>query len=133
MGTPLDRQTVLVIDDTEVIRSLLSETLTEKGYKVKCAPNAHTGIELATQLRPALIFCDTYMPDLDGFETVRRIKETLPDAVVVITNSMLTGESQCESEREFDYLLNKPFTLDELWSILGDVEKALGKKTSDAK
>lgn len=130
MDERLDQQIVLVIDDTEVVRSLLTEALTEKGYTVKSASNAHSGIEMATQLRPALVFCDTYMPDLDGFETTRRIRKALPGAVVVMTNSMMSGESESESERAFDYLLNKPFGLDELWSVLEEIQTTLQNRSS---
>jgi CheY-like chemotaxis protein len=130
MDKKLNTQLILVIDDTEVVRSLLSEALTDKGYTVKSAPDAHTGIELATQLRPGMVFCDTYMPDLDGFEAVRRIRKALPDAVVVMTNSMMSGDSEPESERAFDYLLNKPFGLDELWNVLKKIEATFIERKS---
>jgi CheY-like chemotaxis protein len=109
----------LIIDDTEVIRSLLSEALADRGYEVQTAPNAVTGIEMATQMRPGLVFCDTYMPDLDGFETIRRIRKFMPEAVVVMTNSLPNpDEEKPRQERQYDYLLNKPFGLEELWGVL---------------
>lgn len=117
----------LIIDDTEVVRSLLTEALSDKGYNVKTACNASTGIELATQLRPALVFCDTYMPDLDGFETIKRIRQALPGTIVVMTNSLPTDSDE-DTEGGADYLLNKPFGLDELWSVLDQVSEQLSKR-----
>ncbi|MBN4076289.1 response regulator [Gemmatimonas aurantiaca] len=131
MNKQLDQNKVLIIDDTEVIRSLLTEALSDKGYSVISAPNALSGIEMATQYRPGLIFCDTYMPDLDGFETVRRIKQLLPDTVVVMTNSMMSGDSQDDADRKFDYLLNKPFSLDELWDVIKDIKAKLSSRISN--
>ncbi len=114
-----NKKKALVIDDTEVIRSLLSEALCERGFDVETAPNAVTGIEMATHLRPELIFCDTYMPDLDGFETIKRIRKLMPETIVVMTNSLPNnGAENSERENQYDYLLNKPFGLEELWGIL---------------
>ena len=115
--------TALVIDDTEVIRSLLSDALADKGYRVHTAANARTGIELALQLQPDIIFCDTYMPDLDGITAVRQIRKFLPETIVVLTNSLPTEEASDQSDNsDINYVLNKPFGLDELWDILEKVE-----------
>ncbi|MCH9032641.1 MAG: response regulator [candidate division Zixibacteria bacterium] len=119
IGKPL----AIVIDDTEVIRSLLFDALTEKGYEVKTANDATSGIALATQVRPGVIFCDTYMPDLDGLRTIKKIRKVAPDAIVVMTNSL--PEESFEKEAmasSVDFILNKPFGLDELWSVLEKVE-----------
>lgn len=119
----------IVIDDTEVIRSLLLDALTEKGYEVKTASDATSGIALATQVRPGVIFCDTYMPDLDGLRTIKKIRKVAPDAIVVMTNSL--PEEAFEKEAiasSVDFLLNKPFGLDELWSVLEKVETMTKKK-----
>ncbi len=122
--------TAIVIDDTEVIRSLLSEALSERGYDVQTAPNAISGLELVTQVRPELIFCDTYMPDLDGFETIRRIRKLMPEAIVVMTNSLPSIDSEASPKnQQYDYLLNKPFGLDELWKVLEDIRIHLKDKS----
>ena len=112
----------IVIDDTEVIRSLLNDALTEKGYEVKTAHDAASGIALATQVNPEVIFCDTYMPDLDGLSTIKKIRKVSPDAIVIMTNSL--PEEAFEKEAmasSVDFILNKPFGLDELWSVLEKV------------
>ena len=113
----------LIIDDTEVIRALLSEALTDKGYHAHTAADAREGIKAALQLHPDIIFCDTYMPDLDGITTIRQIRKALPEAVIVLTNSLPSEEISAQAgKRDFDYLLNKPFGLEELWKILEKVD-----------
>lgn len=124
----------LVIDDTEVIRALLADALTDKGYRVHTAANARTGIEMALQLQPDIIFCDTYMPDLDGITAIRQIRKSLPDTIVVLTNSLPTESSLAKStNKDINYLLNKPFGLDELWAILKEVDLSLRQKPCKSK
>lgn len=109
----------LIIDDTEVIRALISEALTDKGFQTHTASGARDGIKAALELRPDIIFCDTYMPDLDGITTIRQIRKALPEAVIVLTNSLPSEKISTQAcKKSFDFLLNKPFGLDELWEIL---------------
>lgn len=123
----------LIIDDTEVIRALLTEALEKKGYVVSTASDASEGIALTTQIRPELIFCDTYMPDLDGFQTIRSIRKITPDAIVVLTNSLPDARTSPSGQSKvYDYLLNKPFGLDELWSILDDVRERLDARMDES-
>lgn len=131
---PKHENVALIIDDTEVIRSLLSDALTEKGFAVTSAANAKTGLEMVAQVRPNLVFCDTYMPDLDGYETIRRIRKMLPDVVIVMTNSLprtTAGARDCEiggEEDDYDFLLNKPFGLSELWAVVDEIRSTLSRR-----
>ena len=120
-----DNRLALIIDDTEVVRSLLCEALTDRGFEVVTAVNAGAGIEKAMSHDPEVVFCDTYMPDMDGFETIRRIKEISPDAIVVMTNSLPDNPQTGKEESIADFLLNKPFGLDELWEVLKKIRKRL--------
>lgn len=125
MNTHPKKQLALIIDDTEVVRSLLSEALSERGFDVVTAQNASAGIEQTITHRPSIVFCDTYMPDMDGFETIRRIREISPESVVVMTNSLPDNETQKRHDAGADFLLNKPFGLDELWEIMGKIRTKL--------
>ncbi|HSG98655.1 MAG TPA: response regulator [candidate division Zixibacteria bacterium] len=118
----------LIIDDTEVVRSLLTEALSDRGFEVATARNAGDGIAKATQLRPGLVFCDTYMPDMHGVDAVKRIREITPDAIVVMTNSLPDEGFERRNESGADYLLNKPFSLDELWDILAKIRVQLQER-----
>ena len=66
--------TVLVIDDDPTVRDLLTRFLVKEGYRVVCAADGESGVELARELRPDAITLDVMMPRVDGWETLRRIK-----------------------------------------------------------
>lgn len=70
-----DDETVMVVDDSEDIRELISMRLRGKGYRVVEAGNGREAVELAPQVHPALILMDLSMPVLDGYEATRQIHE----------------------------------------------------------
>jgi adenylate cyclase len=65
---------ILVVEDTPANIQVLSATLKEKGYQVSVATSGRQALELVTRLRPDLILLDVMMPEMDGFETCRRLK-----------------------------------------------------------
>lgn len=65
---------ILVIDDDPTIRLVIQKILQKQGYDVILASDGQEGIELATQIQPALIICDWVMPVLDGLEVCRRVR-----------------------------------------------------------
>ena len=81
---------IVLIEDEEIISSLLTKKLEEAGYAVKVAPNGIEGIRLVTELHPALLLLDMMLPGRDGFWVMEElgrqaIMPALP--VVVISNS----------------------------------------------
>ncbi len=84
---------VLIIDDSDVIRKLATTLLSKKGYEVVTAENGFKGIELAgsSLLPPQVILLDVMMPEIDGFEVCRRLKEN--DATKDIPVIMVTSKS----------------------------------------
>lgn len=72
------RARVLMIDDNEVSRYLLRENIQESQYEIFEARDGREGIRMANELRPALIFLDFYMPDLNGVEVLRDMRSS-PD------------------------------------------------------
>ncbi len=68
------RGRILVVDDTPANLQALSATLKDKGYQVSVATGGRQALELVTRLRPDLILLDVMMPEMDGFETCRRLK-----------------------------------------------------------
>ncbi len=71
--------TVLVIDDDPSVRDLLARFLVKEGYRVVCAPDGETGLQVAREHRPDAITLDVMMPQVDGWEVLRRLKS---DALV---------------------------------------------------
>jgi len=82
-------QRVLVVDDDEDIRQLLRELLERAGYAVDAAENGRAGLRLLFANSPSLVILDVSMPELDGYQTLERIRD-LSDVPVL----MLTARSQ---------------------------------------
>ncbi len=76
---------VLVIDDEQDIRDILSVTLTDAGYAVICAPDGHTGMMLATREEPQIVITDIKMPGFSGLEVLEKIKKMKPETEVIVT------------------------------------------------
>jgi len=85
-------QTFLLIDDDEIARYVLRGYLSETDAKVVEAPNGTSGIQVAIEAQPTVIFLDLVMPDLSGYEVLQRLKanpRTAEIPVVVITSQVL--------------------------------------------
>jgi DNA-binding response OmpR family regulator len=102
---------VLVIDDDEAITALARLSLAKNGFEVETANAGADGLDLLGTFRPDLVVCDVVMPDLLGWEVVRRIREASDVPVL-----MLSGrDSDVDKVRGLDLgaddYLTKPFTL----------------------
>jgi two-component system alkaline phosphatase synthesis response regulator PhoP len=71
---------VLVVDDEESIRELLTYNLEKEGYEVKVAPNGQVGVETAKKFRPDVVLLDIMMPIMDGVEACRQLR-AMPELV----------------------------------------------------
>lgn len=118
---------VLVIDDEPPITELLNMSLSFEGYEVASANSGREGLEKARSFRPDLIVLDIMMPDLDGFQVLKRLREegnktpvlflTAKDAVEDRVTGLTAGAD--------DYL-PKPFSLAELSARVGAVLRRSG-------
>jgi two-component system, OmpR family, alkaline phosphatase synthesis response regulator PhoP len=73
-----ESQKILVVDDEKDILEMLKYNLEKEGYEVKTATNGKSALEKALKLRPNLILLDIMMPEMDGVETCRRLRD-LPE------------------------------------------------------
>lgn len=118
-------ETVLIIDDSAELRSVLETILPFGGYRVLCAATGEAGLALASEQRPDLIMVDLELPDTNGL----RILEELNAWGLTVPTIMMTGYgSEGVAARALrlgvrDYLI-KPFTTDE---VLASVERALNE------
>ena len=99
-------RTVLIVDDDEGIRKLLRFELEPYGIQVREAANGRAGLELARSEKPDAILLDILMPGLDGWETLRTLKET-PEtrSIPVLILSVVEDRAFALSVGAFDYLL----------------------------
>lgn len=108
---------ILVVDDETAIRNLLHDLLGDEGYTVSTASNGRAALGLVRQERPDLILMDVMMPELDGLETLRRLRaESASAAVPVILMSAaayLTPDSA-----DGMAFISKPFNLDHVLAVV---------------
>jgi two-component system, cell cycle response regulator DivK len=119
---------VLVAEDNAVNRELLRELLETRGYSVIEACNGQEALDMVEQSQPDLVLLDIGMPVLDGFATVRKIRENpelsvLP--VLAVTAFAMQGDREKILNSGFDGYLSKPVNsrlLDE------ELDRHLGKQ-----
>ncbi len=113
---------VLVVDDIEENLKVLSETLVQAGYKPLQAKSGERAIQIATVAKPDLILLDIKMPGMDGFETIRLLKEDPATAGIPVI--FISALNQIEDKvRGFqagavDYV-SKPFQREEVLARVG--------------
>jgi len=112
---------VLVIDDEQMIRWSIEQTLRPAGYEVSVAGTAAEGMALFRQLLPAVVFLDVHLPDGDGLTLLKQMKaESGADTAVIIMTAFGEIRTAVEAMRAgaYDYL-KKPFDFDELEVVVG--------------
>jgi signal transduction histidine kinase/HD-like signal output (HDOD) protein/CheY-like chemotaxis protein len=117
---------ILIVDDEEHIRDLLSDTLMVRGYHVETAENGLSALEIINDRRVDLMLLDMRMPVKDGLGLLDEIKEKLPGLPVIIVTGLASNEEVQEAlQRGAFSCLRKPFEID---TLLGEVEKALAPR-----
>lgn len=109
-----DSETILVIDDEVQIRRLLEITLSSNGYKIFSASTGHEGIQKAVSHAPILIILDLGLPDADGLEILKSLREWYQKSIIIL--SVRSSEEDIVKALDFganDYL-TKPFRTGEL-------------------
>jgi two-component system alkaline phosphatase synthesis response regulator PhoP len=92
----MSKQKILLVDDEKDILELLSYNLEKEGYAVNTAKNGREAVEMAKAYRPDLILMDVMMPDMDGMEACRLIREESSLSHIVI--AFLTARSEDYSQ-----------------------------------
>lgn len=115
---------LLVIDDEDRQRELLTEYLANKGHGTRGAENGETALEMLKEDGAEAAFVDMRMPKMDGLTFIRKSLELYPDLAIVIMTAYGTVESAVEAMKAgaFDYLL-KPIDLDHIELILSKIEE----------
>jgi two-component system response regulator CpxR len=105
---------ILVIDDDVELCSLVREYLEAEGFQVACVYNGEQGLERVAQDRPVLVVLDVMLPGMNGFDVLRRIRETSSTPVLLLTARGQDVDRIVGLEIGADDYLPKPFNPREL-------------------
>ena len=112
----------LIIEDDDDIRRLLEIVLTRSGFRVRSAPTGAEGLEALERALPELLTVDVGLPDLDGYEVVRRTRREHPETVMLIVSARSTDADRQEGMAAgADAYLTKPFRPAQLRAAVDEV------------
>jgi CheY-like chemotaxis protein len=120
---------ILLVEDNEMNRDMLSRRLQRKGYEVLIAVDGEAGVNMAASDKPDLILMDMSLPVIDGWEATRRLKgapETAAIPVIALTAHVMAGDRDKAFAAGCDDYDAKPFDFEQL---LGKMQALL--KTQD--
>jgi CheY-like chemotaxis protein len=118
---------ILLVEDNEMNRDMLSRRLVRKGYDVSIAVDGRQGVEMAESAMPDLILMDMSLPVLDGWEATRQLKNadaTRHIPVIALTAHAMSGDRERALEAGCDDYDTKPI---ELPRLLEKIETMLNR------
>src|SRR5574337_2162366 len=116
---------ILVVDDEQGMRELLTVLLEHQGYRVIAASDLQQALEIITHQLPDLVISDVRMPRMDGIGLLTGIRKTDPHLPVIMVTAYASMDSTIQAMRlGADDYITKPFRIDEIRLV---VEKALAK------
>ncbi|NWG02558.1 MAG: sigma-54-dependent Fis family transcriptional regulator [Syntrophaceae bacterium] len=115
---------ILIVDDEENFRHMLSVILIKEGYEVETASNGEEGLQKAITAPFDQILCDIRMPHMDGLEFLKEIQKTAVDATIIVMSAYGTVDIAIEAMKlgAYDYI-SKPFKPDEIILTLRKAEE----------
>ena len=119
---------ILLVEDNEMNRDMLSRRLERRGYEVVIAVDGQQGVDLAQSTAPDLILMDMSLPVIDGWEATRQLKsmdrmKAVP--IIALTAHAMSGDREKALEAGCNDYDTKPI---ELPRLLGKIEALLGSK-----
>jgi two-component system, cell cycle response regulator DivK len=120
---------ILLVEDNEMNRDMLSRRLERRGYRVAIALDGEQGVAMAGSEAPDLVLMDMSLPVLDGWEAARRLKavpETRAIPIIALTSHAMVGDREKAIEAGCDDYDTKPV---EFQRLLEKIETILAKGT----
>src|SRR5574341_1520 len=106
----MPNETILIVDDEESVRKSLADVMRDEGYEVVSAASGREGLDLLHEAQPSLALLDIAMPEMDGIETLRRIREIRPDMPVIMVTGHGTIETAVKTTKmgAYDFIVKPP-------------------------
>ena len=118
---------ILLVEDNEMNRDMLSRRLTRKGFEVEMAVDGREGVEMARGGSYDLILMDMSLPEIDGWEATRQLRaadDPIATPIIALTAHAMAGDREKALEAGCDDYDTKPIELDRL---LGKIKALLGE------
>ncbi|MCV6611396.1 MAG: AAA family ATPase [Amphritea sp.] len=134
--TPSESLQILLVEDTEINQQVVTGLLQSDGHRVAVAADGYSALQMHDQHDYDLILMDIHLPDMDGMETTRRIREHRNSAkanirIIALTASITEAEINNYHAAGIDGVIGKPLQYGELQTLLGTHPKTTTPATPD--
>lgn len=120
-----DKSRILVVDDEEALRTVLSSELTGAGYEVSSAADGDEAISIVQNKKFELILLDIKMPKVDGFEVLKFVKSNYPAIKIIMLTGFADLKNAIESKKQgAEDFVSKPY---DLVDLLTTIERVLSE------
>ncbi len=125
----MQQRSVLIADDDRIIREWLGKELRRNFFRTTLAPDGKTALEVFSREEIDIVLLDVKLPDMDGLEVLKKLKEKRPGCEVIVITGFGNQEIAIKSLRRgaIDYI-EKPVKMDELSAALGRAHEKLAEK-----
>jgi DNA-binding response OmpR family regulator len=124
-------RTILVVDDSESLRTMVKSYLAQEGFRVVTAVNGRDALFIARDERPDLILLDIMMPELGGYEFMRIYSKEADTPIILLTARLEENDKVLGLELGADDYVTKPFSPRELTARVRAVLRRAEKQASD--
>ena len=124
----MDKLKILVIEDDKYISNFIGVSLRKSGYEVLVGENAAAGLFLYTSYKPDIILLDLGLPDRDGIEIIRELRESSEIPIIVVSARGQEREKITALDLGANDYITKPFHMGELQARIRVVERTLYKQ-----
>ena len=124
MTSKIPQKRLLVIDDEENMRHMLSKVLGKTGYTVETASNGHEGLKMIQTTDYDFVLCDIKMPNMSGMDFLKAARDKIRTTTVIMMSAYGTIDTAIEAMKlgAYDYI-SKPFKTDEVYLTLKKAEE----------
>jgi CheY-like chemotaxis protein len=105
------KKKILIVDDEPMSVRLIEQILKDYEFELIVATNGLSAIEKFKAMDISLVIMDLYMPEMDGFEASKRIKEISKDTPIIVISTTTIAEDELKKDIGIDYFLAKPLNI----------------------